>query len=99
MKAEPFGLAGLLEALRGALRAEGAGAVGIAMLPGAPERVNGDLERLRQIFVHLTLYVLEGRDPATAQLNFGHDGAILTGEIASTPRAIRSAGSSICSWA
>jgi signal transduction histidine kinase len=81
MKTEPFALAGLLEALGDALRAEGAGAVGVTMLPGAPERVHGDLDRLRQIFVHLTLYVLEGRDPDTAQLNFGHDGAILTGEI------------------
>lgn len=90
MKTEPFALAGLLEALRDALRAEGAGAVGVTMLPGAPERVHGDLDRLRQIFVHLTLYMLEGRDPETAQLNFGHDGAILTGEI-----TVAAAGESI----
>ena len=39
LKSEPFGLAALAEAVRDALRAEGAGAAAVAVLPGAPERV------------------------------------------------------------
>jgi signal transduction histidine kinase len=90
LKSEPFGLAALTDAVRDALRAEGAGATTVTLLPGAPERVDGDLDRLRQVFVHLALYILEGRDPATTALSFGHDGANLTGEI-----AIASQGESI----
>jgi signal transduction histidine kinase len=82
LKSEPFGLAALAELVRGDLGAEGAGATGVSMLPGAPERVYGDLDRLRQIFVHLALYVVENRDAATATITFGHDGANLTGDIA-----------------
>ena len=43
---------------------EGAGGATVAVLPGTPERMHGDLDRLRQVFVHLTLYVIEGRDAA-----------------------------------
>jgi hypothetical protein len=49
---------------------------------GTPERVHGDHDRLRQAFVHLTLYLLEGREAVAAAIGFDHDGANLVGEIA-----------------
>ncbi len=82
LKSEPFGLAALAELVRGDLGAAGAGATEVSVLPGAPERVHGDLDRLRQIFVHLALYVVENRDAGGATLTFDHDGTNLTGEIA-----------------
>jgi signal transduction histidine kinase len=82
MKSEPFGLTALADAVRDDLTAQGAGAPSVTVLPGVPERVNGDLDRLRQVFVHLALYMLEGRDPGVAALSFGYDGVNLTGEIA-----------------
>ena len=85
LQSEPFGPVALAESVRETLRAEGAGAAAVTVLPGAPERVNGDLDRLRQIFLHLALYMLENRDPATAAVSFGHDGANLTGEITIAP--------------
>ena len=51
------------------------------MRPGATERVVGDPDRLRQVFVHLTAYVLEGRDANGASIRLGHEGASLVGEI------------------
>ena len=39
LKSEPFGLAALAETVRDTLRAEGAGAAAVTVLPGAPERV------------------------------------------------------------
>jgi signal transduction histidine kinase len=79
---EPFRVAALADAVRDALVAEGAGGVAVSVAPGTPERVQGDLDRLRQAFVHLTLYLLEGREPVGAAIGFGHDGANLVGEIA-----------------
>ena len=100
LKSEPFGLAALAEAVRDTLRAEGAGAAAVTVLPGAPERVHGDLDRLRQIFVHLALYMLEGRDPADgrAQLRPRRREPHRR-DRASPRRRIRSTGSSTCSWA
>ena len=48
LKTEPFSMTALAEAVRDALRAEGAGAATVAVLPDVPERVGGDLDRLRQ---------------------------------------------------
>jgi hypothetical protein len=81
LKSEPFRLAALAEGIRATLQAEGSGGVEVNIQSGAPERVHGDLDRLRQIFVHLTLYVLEGRDPSCGTLRFAHDGSNLVGEI------------------
>jgi hypothetical protein len=78
---EPFRVAALADAVRDALRAEGAGEVAVAVAPETPERVHGDLDRLRQAFVHLTFYLLEGRG-ADATITFRHDGTNLAGEIA-----------------
>lgn len=82
VKSEPFGLTTLADAVRDDLRSEGAGTSAVSVRPGAPERVQGDVERLRQIFVHLALYMLENLDPTVAQVTLGHDGGNLTGEIA-----------------
>ena len=75
-------------ATRCAPRAPGGAAV--AVLPGTPERVYGDLDRLRQVFVHLALYMLEGRDPAA---DADHASATtarnLVGEIAVRRRTAR----------
>ena len=66
LRSEPFRVAALADAIRDALRGEGADARdGRASLPGTPERVHGDLDRLRQVFVHSRDYVLEGRGPTT----------------------------------
>ena len=66
LRSEPFRVAALADAVRDALRAEGAGGATVAVLPGTPERMHGDLDRLRQVFVHLALYMLEGRDAGEA---------------------------------
>ncbi|MFO1143282.1 MAG: histidine kinase dimerization/phospho-acceptor domain-containing protein [Amaricoccus sp.] len=79
---EPFRVAVLADAVRDALRAEGAGGVTVTVAPCVPERIHGDPDRLRQAFVHLTLYVLEGRDSEAAAVRFTHDGSNLVGEIA-----------------
>ncbi len=82
LQAEPFRPATLVDAVRDSLRAEGAGAFVVTLLPGTPERVHGDPDRLREIFVHLALYLLEGREAGAASASFGHDGSNLVGEIA-----------------
>ena len=82
LRSEPFRIAALADAIRDALAAEGAAGAAVAVLPGTPERMHGDLDRLRQGFVHLTLYVIEGRDAGEAAIRFGHDGSNLVGEIA-----------------
>jgi signal transduction histidine kinase len=81
LKSEPFRVVALADSVRAALRAEGVEGAAVELRAGTPERIHGDLDRLRQIFVHLTLYVLEGREPTAAALSFGHDGANLVGEI------------------
>jgi signal transduction histidine kinase len=81
LKAEPFRLAALAEAIRSGLAAEGVPGVAVEVLPGPSERVLGDPDRLRQVFVHLTAYVLEGRDQHGARVELRHDGAELVGDI------------------
>jgi hypothetical protein len=86
LKREPLRVSALADGVRDSLAAEGAGGVVVEVLANVPSRVQGDLDRLRQIFVHLMLYMLEGRRPssATATVRFGHNGATLVGEIAVT---------------
>jgi signal transduction histidine kinase len=81
LRHEPFRLAALAESIRSALEAEGVPCVEVTVRPGATERVVGDPDRLRQVFVHLAAYVLEGRDPNGATIRLGHEGASLEGEI------------------
>ena len=81
LKNEPFRVAGLADAVQDSLRAEGAGRARVEVAEGTPERVYGDLERLRQIFLHLAVYMLEGRDPAGTLVRFQHRDGELVGEI------------------
>jgi signal transduction histidine kinase len=84
LRNEPFRPLALADGVRDSLAAEGAEGIAVQVLPNTPDRVQGDLDRLRQVFVHLMLYMLEGRRPSsgTATVRFGHDGSNLVGEIA-----------------
>ena len=81
LKNEPFRVSGLADALQESLRAEGAGRARVEVAEGTPERVYGDLDRLRQVFLHLAVYMLEGRDPAGTVIRFQHRDGGLIGEI------------------
>lgn len=81
MKREPFRVAALAELIRSALAAEGVPSVDVLVRPGSTERIVGDPDRLRQAFVHLTVYALEGRDPTAASLELSHDDSHLIGDI------------------
>jgi signal transduction histidine kinase len=81
LRNEPFRVAGLADALQESLRAEGAGRARVEVSAGTPERVYGDLDRLRQIFLHLAVYMIEGRDPAGTVIRFHHHDDGLVGEI------------------
>lgn len=78
----PFAVADLCRAVREALAGDGAATLDVKVLPGTPERLDGDMNRICQIFVHLTEFVLEARTSEAVSLSFGHDGAALVGEIA-----------------
>ncbi len=84
LRNEPFRVLSLADGVRESLAAEGAEGIAVQVLPNTPDRVLGDLDRLRQVFVHLMLYMLEGRRPSSgsATVRFGHDGVHLVGEIA-----------------
>jgi len=86
LKNEPFRLAALADAIRSALAAEGVPGVEVTARPGQSERILGDPDRLRQVFVHLTAYVLEGRSQHGAGVELRHDGEDLIGEIAFVAR-------------
>ena len=78
---EPFRIAALADAVRESLNSEGAIGIALEVEPSTSQRILGDLDRLRQAFVHLSLYVLEGNDKGTASIRFSHDGSNLVGEI------------------
>ncbi len=82
LKSEPFRVTSLADGVRASLQAEGATGITVEIRPGTADRIHGDLDRLRQVFVHLALYVLEGRQATSARVRFGHDGQNLVGEIA-----------------
>ncbi len=84
LKHEPLRVSALADKLRETLQAEAAQGATVTVQPGTPERVTGDFERLLQAFVHLTIYVLEGRSPTGASVTFSHDGSSLVGEIGFT---------------
>ncbi len=81
ISAEPFRLAALSEAVREALARQGAQAMTVTVRPGSPKVIEGDIDRLRQIFVHLGEFALEARDPATVALDFDYEQNRLIGEI------------------
>ncbi|HRW16196.1 HAMP domain-containing sensor histidine kinase [Amaricoccus sp.] len=77
----PFSVAELCNSVREALASDGAADLAVKVLPGTPDRLDGDVDRICQIFVHLTEYVLEARPTENVSLSFGHDGKALVGEI------------------
>jgi signal transduction histidine kinase len=79
---EVFGIMALATALREALARDGDAGVAISVAAGTPERVEGDIGRLTQIFVHLAEFVLEMRTPEQVGLKLSHDGTSLVGELA-----------------
>ena len=92
LRTEPFRLAALADAIRSGLAAEGISGVEVSVRPGASERVLGDPDRLRQIFVHLTAYVIEGRDQPGAGVELAHAGSELVGHI------VFHAGGALLDW-
>ena len=81
LRNEPFRVSGLADAVQESLRAEGAGRARVEVADGTPERVYGDLDRLRQVYLHLAVYMIEGRDPAGTLIRFTHCEGLLVGEI------------------
>jgi signal transduction histidine kinase len=79
---KPFALAALAASVGSTLSGERGSAMQIRVAPGAPERVLGDLDRLRQIVSHLCEYLLEAVGPDCVELVFRHDGENLMIEIA-----------------
>jgi signal transduction histidine kinase len=77
---EPFAVEALAASLREA--GGGRGDFDVRILPGVPDRLRGDSDRMRQIFVHLVEYIMEGGTPTRFVLTLAHDGANLVGEIA-----------------
>jgi signal transduction histidine kinase len=86
LKQEPFRLGSLAETIRSGLAAEGVGGVEVTVDPHYAGRFLGDPYRLRQIFVHLVAYVLDGRDQLGAAIELHHDGDHLVGDIVFTAR-------------
>jgi signal transduction histidine kinase len=81
---EPFRPRALADAVRGSIAGVSSKAVDalpIRFSPDVPELVYGDPERLRQIFSHLTEYVLQGAEVAEVALDFSHEAGQLVGEI------------------
>jgi nitrogen-specific signal transduction histidine kinase len=78
---EAFRVETLAATLRDALAGGGQPALEITVAPGTPDRVEGDNDRLAQIFVHLAEFVLEMRAPDQVALVLSHDGANLVGEL------------------
>ncbi len=53
----------------------------VTLAEDMPERIEGDEERIRQIFVYLYEYLLEATGAETISLDFSHDGDNLVGNL------------------
>lgn len=82
MRKAPFRLSCLVTAVSSDLASGGPARARVSCEPDTPEIVEGDMDRLRHVFVHLCEYVLEGVEPETVALTLRHDGHNLIGEIA-----------------
>lgn len=82
LEIRPFCVRALGNAVKAGLAGEGGEGIAVDVHPEVPDRVEGDLDRVRQIFQHLSEYVLEAADPVRVRVAFGHDGQNLIGEIA-----------------
>lgn len=81
IRPEPFRVDMLATKLREELARGGTNSVAITVATDMPERIDGDLERLTQVFVHLAEFVAEQRAPGGAELLLRHDGANLLGDL------------------
>lgn len=82
LKPQPFRVGALAEAIQSELKGEGLARVVVTVEPGTPERIIGDMDRLRQIFVHLVSFLIEGRPLDQVELNFGYRDGLFSGDIA-----------------
>lgn len=81
LRGEPFRLSALRAALVSDLAGTGADAVRVTLRPGHPELALGDMERLRHVFIHLTLYAADGKDANMVEIELRHENDRLVGEI------------------
>lgn len=81
LRGEPFRLAAFRAALEADLAGVGAEWVRVRLRPDCPDVAQGDMERLRHIFVHLAVYALEGSDASKVEIDIRHENDRLVGEI------------------
>lgn len=77
---DPFRITALAGAIRDAV-ASGGAQIPVVVAEGGPERIEGDLERLSQVFVNLVQFVLDLREPEGVQLDLSHTSETLTGVV------------------
>lgn len=82
LKPQPFRISALADAIESELKGEGVSRAKVTVEPGTPERVVGDMDRLRQIYVNLIAFLLEGRPSEQVSLSFSYSGGMFCGEIA-----------------
>lgn len=81
LKPQPFRVGALADAVQAELKSEGISSAKVTVEQGTPERVVADMDRLRQIFVHLVSFLIEGRPHEPVSLNFSYEDGILSGDI------------------
>lgn len=85
LKPQPFRVGALAEAIQSELKGEGVMRAEVAVEPGTPERIVGDMDRLRQIFVHLVTFLLDGRPLDQVDVRFSYRDGMFCGDIALDP--------------
>ncbi|MFT3972621.1 MAG: histidine kinase dimerization/phospho-acceptor domain-containing protein [Amaricoccus sp.] len=81
LKPQPFRVGALAEAIQSELRGEGVSRATVTVEPETPERIVGDMDRLRQIFVHLITFLLEGQPLEQVGLAFNYRDGLFNGDI------------------
>lgn len=92
LRIKPMRVATFAGSLRAELEAETGEPVAVQVLPGVPERIRGDADRLRQIFLNLGIYAVDGSSAARLSMVFGHDGGNLVGDV------VLAAGGTLIDW-
>lgn len=80
-KPEPMRIAALAEMFRARIRASTGVDFPVRVAEGTPEIVLGDPNRLCQVFMHISEYLLESCDPGSISLEFSYRPSELVGEI------------------
>lgn len=81
LKPQPFRIGALAEAVQAELKGDGVARAEVTIEAGTPERIVGDMDRLRQIFVHLATFLLEGRPSDQLALHFSYRDGLFSGDI------------------